>query len=392
MVVATKKQKKGAAKHSGSAKGLRLVVIGCGGFIGSHLLDALLVDDSVRIDGWDPQTDKIAQHLSNPNVNIRLNPLESPADLDELSDVIRSADVVVNLAAICNPSEYNVKPINVIRANFLQPAKIVDLCAEQQKWLIHFSTSEVYGRTIASYTGGVDYVNPDLYELDEDSTPLIMGPIRNQRWSYATAKQLMERYIFGHHREGGLPFTIIRPLNFFGPRMDFIPGRDGTGIPRVLACFMTALLDGSPMQLVDGGKARRTIVSIRDAIKAVVLMIRNPDRAANQIFNVGNRNNEVTMKELAELIRETYAACSGNPAYLSHPIVSVSGLDFYGEGYEDCDRRMPNLNKAKELLGWEPTLSLRETLRETVASYYEQYRDWPQTRALALNLTGAKSR
>ena len=95
------------------------------------------------------------------------------------------------------------------------------------------------------------------------------------------------------------------------------------------------------------------------------------------------------MRGLAELMREVYATCTGNPAYLSHPIVEVSGLDFYGEGYEDCDRRMPKLNKAKELLyplrrlrrGWEPKLSLKETLLETVAYYYEQYRDWPQTRS-----------
>ena len=361
------------------AEGMRLAIVGCGGFIGSHLLDALLVDDSIRIDGWDPQTDKISQHLSNSNVNIRKNSLFAE-NLKEFRDVIRSADAVVNLAAICNPSEYNVDPIGVIDANFLQPVKIVDICAQQKKWLIHFSTSEVYGRTIASYTGDSDYSDPDSYELDEDSTPLIMGPIKNQRWSYATAKQLMERYVFGQHKKAGLPFTIIRPLNFFGSRMDFIPGRDGEGVPRVLACFIKALLDNQPMQLVDGGMARRTIVSIHDAIQAVILMIRNRDRAVNQIFNVGNRDNEVTMKELAELMREVYATCSGDPAYLTHPIVSVSGLKFYGEGYEDCDRRMPKLNKAKELLGWEPKLSLKETLLDTVSYYYEHYRDWPQTR------------
>jgi UDP-apiose/xylose synthase len=361
-----------------AAEGMRLAIVGCGGFIGSHLLDALLVDDSIRIDGWDPHVDKIAHHLSNPNLNVRRNSLDGN-DLEEFADAVGSADAVINLAAICNPSEYNVNPVSVINANFLQPVKIVDICAQQQKWLIHFSTSEVYGRTISSYLGDAAYSNADLYELDENLTPLIMGPTRNQRWSYAASKQLMERYIYGHHKEGGLPFTIVRPLNFFGPKMDFIPGRDGEGVPRVLACFMTALLDGQPMQLVDGGTARRTIVSIHDAIRAIVLMIKNRDRSANRIFNIGNRNNEVTMKELAEMMREAYAECTGDAAYLSHPIVNVSGLEFYGEGYEDCDRRMPHLTKAKELLSWEPTLSLKETLRETVTYYYEQYRDWPQT-------------
>ena len=99
--------------------------------------------------------------------------------------------------------------------------------------------------------------------------------------------------------------------------MDFIPGRDGEGVPRVLACFMTALLDGQPMQLVDGGLARRTIVSIHDAIRAVVPMINNREQSVNQIFNVGNRHNEVTMKELAELMREAYAAITLDFSYIA---------------------------------------------------------------------------
>jgi UDP-apiose/xylose synthase len=85
------------------------------------------------------------------------------------------------------------------------------------------------------------------------------------------------------------------------------------------------------------------------------------------------------MRGPAEMIREAYATCTWDAAYLKHPIVNLTGLEFYGEGYEDCDRRMPNLTKAKELLGWEPTLSLKDTLLETVTYYYDQYRNWPQT-------------
>ena len=127
-------------------------MVGCGGFIGSHLLDALLKDDSIRIDGWDPQVDKISQYLPNPHLNVRRNSL-SAADLPEFREAVRAADAVVNLAAICNPSEYNVNPVGVIDVSFLQQVKVVDICAEQQKRLIHFSTSEIYGRTIASYLG-----------------------------------------------------------------------------------------------------------------------------------------------------------------------------------------------------------------------------------------------
>src|SRR3546814_9533254 len=172
--------------------------------------------------------------------------------------------MVINLAAICNPAEYNTNPIAVIRSNFIDCYGLVDLCSRTGTWLMHFSTSETYGRTLASYLSGGQYDDPALYELDEATTPLIMGPIPNQRWTYAFAKQLMERYNYAHHKEQGMPFTTGRPLNFFGPRMDYIPGRDGEGVPRVLANFMAAPLDGQPMRLVDAGKARRTIVSIHD--------------------------------------------------------------------------------------------------------------------------------
>ena len=352
-----------------------LVILGCGGFIGSHLLDTLLDQHTIRIEGWDLYDDKIAVHLANPMFTFHREAFSDARIPPRLIEAVKSADAVINLAAICNPSQYNTNPLEVIRSNFLDVYRLVELCSHHGTWLVHFSTSEVYGRTVSSYLPTPDHADPDLFELEEATTPLIMGPIQNQRWSYACAKQMLERFIYAHHKERGLPYTIVRPLNFFGPKMDFIPGRDGEGIPRVLACFMTALLDRLPLQLVDGGQARRTIVSIHDAVAAIVLMLQKPDRAVNQIFNVGNRENEVTMAELAALIRQVYARVTGDPSYLSHPIVSVSSRDFYGEGYEDCDRRMPVLVKARELLGWVPRMSLYDTLLETVSYYYQTYGD-----------------
>jgi len=351
----------------------KLAILGCGGFIGSHLLDELLSRHPFAIEGWDPDDRKIAGHLTHPGFRLHRKTLQDPTTLGDLERTIREADAVINLAAICNPSDYNTRPLDVIRANFFDLWKIVEICAEHGKWILHFSTSEVYGRTIASYLPDNAYEDGSLYELEEDTTPLIMGPIVNQRWSYACAKQLMERFIYAHHKEHGLPFTIVRPLNFFGPRMDFIPGRDGDGLPRVLACFMTALLDGKPMQLVDGGHARRTILSIREAVGAIVAMLYAPEQAQNQIFNLGNRDNEVTMARLADLMRRTYAKITQNPAYEQHPIVEVSSRDFYGEGYEDCDRRMPSVEKARTRLGWIPKIPLETVLFETMSDYHERY-------------------
>ncbi|MDC0742932.1 NAD-dependent epimerase/dehydratase family protein [Polyangium mundeleinium] len=352
---------------------MRLVILGCGGFIGSHLLDRLLVDDRFEIDGWDPDVRKIEAHLNNPRLRLRRSTIRAPGALEDIEAAIARADVVLNLAAICNPADYNKRPLAVINANLFDLHPIIELCSAHRRWLISFSTSEVYGRTIASYLPANKYDDPALYELREDDTPLIMGPIRNQRWTYACAKQMTERLIYAHHAEHEMPFTIIRPLNFFGPKMDYIPGRDGEGVPRVLACFMTALMDGKPLQLVDGGQARRTIISIHEAIDAIMLMLERPEKAQNNIFNIGNRNNEVTMAELADAMRRTYAVITGSPRYNDHPIVHVSALDFYGTGYEDCDRRMPDTSKAERLLGWRPKRPLSEVLLETMTYYHQHY-------------------
>lgn len=352
---------------------MRIVMFGCGGFIGSHLLDRLLPTGEYFVEGWDPEDRKIAHHLDDPNFVLHRATLQDPAGMHHLHEAVRRADVVMNLAAICNPSEYNTRPLQVMNSNLFDLLPVVELCSRMGKWLISFSTSEVYGRTLASYLPEARYDDPRLYELDEDTTPLIMGPVRNQRWSYACAKQMLERFIYAHHREHGMPFTVVRPLNFFGPRMDYIPGRDGDGVPRVLACFMAALMDGTPMKIVDGGTARRTIVSIHDAVRAIELMLRHPEQARNQAFNIGNRANEVTIVELADRMRRTYARITGDPAYERHPIESVTAAEFYGEGYEDCDRRMPRLDKARERLGWTPRIPLDQALLETMTYFHEAY-------------------
>lgn len=353
---------------------LRLVVLGCGGFIGSHLLDRLLSRSDVIVDGWDPETRKIGQHLDNPRLRLHPATCEAVSEVPGLEAAIERADAVLNLAAICNPAEYNTRPLDVIHANFVDVFPIADLCAKHGRWLIHFSTCEVYGRTVGSYLGAGAYADPDLYELRENESPLIMGPTVNQRWTYACAKQLMERYIFAHHAEHGMPFTIVRPFNFFGPRMDFIPQVDGEGVPRVLACFMSALMTRQPMKLVDGGGARRTIVAIEEAIDAVERILERPGRSQGETFNIGNPDNEVTIAELARLMRDTYAEITGDETYRRHPIEEMPAAAFYGPGYEDCDRRMPDISKAESLLDWRPRTPLREILFSTMQDYHAQYR------------------
>ncbi|KAH9290583.1 hypothetical protein KI387_034700, partial [Taxus chinensis] len=186
----------------------------------------------------------------------------------------------------------------------------VKYCSENNKRLIHFSTCKVYAKTIGSFLPKDHPLrqDPDFYLLKEDKSPCIFGPIEKQQWSYACAKQLIEMLVYAEGAENGLEFTIVRPFNWIGPRMDFIPGIDGPSecVPRVLACFSNGLLRGEPLKLVDGGQSQRTFVYIKDAIEVVLRMIEDPSRANGHIFNVANPNNEVTVRQLVELMIETY--------------------------------------------------------------------------------------
>ncbi|MBN1130366.1 MAG: NAD-dependent epimerase/dehydratase family protein [Chitinispirillaceae bacterium] len=340
-------------------------IIGCGGFIGSHLLERVIADHRYRIMGIDRSVRKIEHLLHHPGVTV------TTADIytfDGFEAWIDRCDVVVSLAALCNPALYNTIPLTVIESNFTMPARIVDLCARTKKRLVHFSTSEVYGRTVQSLSG---YDREEHYLLREDDSPLILGPVHAQRWSYASAKQLLERLIIGYGLEQELRYTIVRPFNFIGPRMDYLPGIDGEGVPRVFACFMKALLCREPLQLVDGGENRRCFTAISDAVGAIIRIIERPQECAGQIINIGNPANETSMRDLAVRMREICGALTGGA---DSPLQTVSSELFYGKGYEDSDRRVPDISKARSLLGWEPRTGLDDALRIGMVSYLEQYR------------------
>lgn len=343
----------------------KLALLGCGGFIGSHCLDNFLADPDWEILGWDFTPQKIKNHLGHPRFTFK----EGDLYAQDLEKALADCDVVVSLAAICNPSQYNTRAVDVIDSNFTHARKIADLCARMGKWLIQFSTSEVYGQTLAYWahgTSGDAQTRPELYELDEETSPLLLGPVSSLRWSYACAKQMLERYIMALHHEQGLAYTIIRPFNFLGTRMDFLPGRDGEGVPRVLACFTAALLDRMPLSLVEGGASRRTFLAVEEAASALRLMIENPGMARDRVFNLGNPRNEIDIRGLAGMMREVAAEVTGDSSYADIPLRDVTALEFYGEGYADSDRRLPRIDRAVRLLGWEPKKDLRDILRHVL--------------------------
>ncbi len=352
-----------------SAAKKTITVIGCGGFIGSHLLDRLLTATDYHVIGVDLAWEKIAHHKNNPRLTF-IN--KNIHDIRAMEKCIKQSGSVIFLAALCNPSLYNTQPLAVIDASYSGTLPLIDICAETGARILYFSTSEVYGRTAASFTGDVD--NDAKALLKEDESPFILGPTVSQRWCYAAAKQLMERTIYAYGRERGLRYTIIRPFNFIGPRMDFIPGVDGEGIPRVLACFIAALLSGDPMQLVDEGKNRRAFTWIGDAIDACMKILEKPDVAEGHIFNIGNPANEITIANLAARMISIWNSIS--PDVLPYAITpkNVSGLEFYGQGYEDSDRRLPDIGKARSILDWEPKTDLDSALRKTLEAALAKYK------------------
>ncbi len=355
------------AKHKDSP---RLLLLGCGGFIGSHLVERLLRTTGCRIEGIDISSAKIEPFLEHERFEF------SCLDVHEsglVSNAVARADTVVSLVALCNPAQYNTIPLKVIDIDYIRSLQIVQMCAQMGKRLIQFSTSEVYGKTLSAFLPPDSPLrnDPDYFILKEDQSPLLMGPVSAQRWSYASSKQLLERSIYAYGFEQGLDYTIIRPFNFIGPRMDYIPGIDGEGTPRVLACFMDALLNGKPIKLVDGGENRRCFTYIDDAVDGIVKILQRPKESRQQIFNIGNPDNEVTIARLANMMIESFRGLRKNLGDMT--VQKISSLDFYGRGYQDSDRRVPDISKAKRLLEWSPKTDLRIALQKTIEYYVHAY-------------------
>jgi UDP-apiose/xylose synthase len=339
---------------------LHVAVLGAGGFLGSHIVPGLRSRFDCTIDAIDVDLTKL--EYTGPLVRRLQARVEEPAVVEQVTS---SADLVISLTALCNPAMYSTIPLEVIDANFTHLMPLVKRCAERRVRLVHFSTAEVYGPRALDQSG------LPTREMSEDDSSLLLGPVHRERWTYACAKQLLERVIWAHGQHGHLPFTIIRPFNTIGPRMDFLPGIDGEGTPRVLACFMNALLRGEALQLVGGGEQRRAFMDVSDMVEAVCRVVERPKQANGQIFNLGNPDNDLSIAELARQLAEVFARAV--PREKKPRLQHVSAEDFYGPGYADTDERIPDVSKARRLLGWSPVRSLADMLPGIVSDYVERY-------------------
>jgi len=333
---------------------MNILLLGAGGFVGSHLVEHLQARGEHDVVGLDVADDKLPP-LPGPRFHFyRADIRTEPQMVDGL---IRDADVVVDLIAYANPSMYVSSPLEVFDLNFIQNLEIAKRCIAHRRRLIQYSSAEVYGKA----AGG-----SRCYEVGTDS---VFGPVDKPRWIYATGKLLLERVLHAHGAEGNLDFTIVRPFNFIGPRIDYLVPASAIGGPRVFPHFMSALLSGGPIRLVNGGHVHRAFLHISDANEAFQTLLDHPDEARNQIYNVGNPANDVTIRQLAALMLDLYEDLTGRPS--TCVLEDISGEQFYGEGYDDGDRLPPDVSKLKAL-GWAPRHDLITTLRETMEYYLEE--------------------
>ena len=353
---------------------MKVLLLGAGGFIGVNLTERLLADGVHEVTALDIHEEKIEHLINLPNLNyLHLNISSDEAEVDKL---VAETDVVVDLVAFANPALYVTDPFGVYDLNYTQNMKVVEQCRKHKKRLVQFSTCEVYGITAAKAAEQFGLSSDEhKCEFIEDETPLIMGPVKNHRWIYAAAKQLLERVLDALGKSEGFRFSVIRPFNFVGPRIDYLPSEEA-GNPRVFSHFMDSLLYGTnPIKLVDGGEAFRAYTYIDDAIDCIYKIVQNHDGVCDrQVFNIGTLGNEVSIRELAEEMRSVYAERFIRPGDRLPEQFEVSSEEFYGEGYEDSDRRIPDLTKAFELLDYSPRFYLRTMLELSMGYYVECHR------------------
>ena len=341
-------------------RGERIGVLGAGGFLGSHLVPALLTRLDCEIDAVDVQFGKL--ETRDPRLQRLAMRVDDPRTIHEVVD---RCGVILSLTALCNPALYNTEPLAVIDASYTDLVPIVRACDSKGRRLIHFSTCEVYGRM------ALDVSARPMNEMSEEQTAFFLGPVDRERWSYACAKQLLERVIWAHGHHGALDFTIIRPFNVIGARMDFLPGVDGEGVPRVLASFMNALLRSEELRLVGGGVQRRSFISTDDFVDAIVRVVERPAACRGEIINIGNPANDICIRELAEGLARAFALRVPNapPARLRN----VSAEELYGPGYDDTPERIPDIRKACRLLDWRPRTTVEQMLPAIVDDYFLRY-------------------
>ncbi|ACR68604.1 bifunctional UDP-4-amino-4-deoxy-L-arabinose formyltransferase/UDP-glucuronic acid oxidase ArnA [Edwardsiella ictaluri] len=343
----------------GARRATRVLILGVNGFIGNHLTERLLAEDNYEIYGLDIGSDAISRFIGHPRFHFVEGDISIHSEWIEYH--IKKCDVVLPLVAIATPIEYTRNPLRVFELDFEENLKIVRDCVKYKKRIIFPSTSEVYGMCS----------DP---QFDEDSSNLIVGPINKQRWIYSVSKQLLDRIIWAYGAKDELRFTLFRPFNWMGPRLDNLNAAR-IGSSRAITQLILNLVEGSPIKLVDGGRQKRCFTDIKEGVEALFRIIENKDNLCDgQIINIGNPDNEASIRELAEQLLvcfEQHPLRDRFPPFAGFREVESSS--YYGKGYQDVEHRKPSIRNAQRLLGWQPVIPMESTIEDTLDFFLQTF-------------------
>ena len=310
---------------------MRVLITGGAGFIGSHLVDHYVASgDAVTIlDNFSTGSKSNIAHLDGKvttfDGDIR--------NVELVESMTKNADLVLHMAAALGVNTILESPLESMSTNITGSEVVLEAAAKFNKRIIIASTSEIYGKNSKQ----------PLQETDDR----VVGPPQKIRWTYSDAKAIEEAMAFALHQKKNLPVTTVRLFNTVGPRQT---GRYGMVIPR----FVQAALRNEALTIYGDGMQSRVFCHVDDTIQAMVTMAAT-DATIGDVYNVGGTG-EVTIKQLAELVIEITGSKS--------PITYTAYSDAYPAGFEDIQRRVPDISKVKNAIGWAPTKDLAQIISD----------------------------
>jgi UDP-glucose 4-epimerase len=314
---------------------MRYLITGGAGFLGSHLGEELLRQghEVTVIDDLSTGSIRNIQHLKTYD---RFHyHVESCSNVPLLAELVDACDRIVHLAAAVGVKLIVESPVRTIETNVKLTEIVLMLAAKKRRQVLVASTSEVYGKSVE-------------VPFREDGD-LVMGATTKGRWSYACSKAIDEFLTIAYWKEKKLPTTVVRLFNTVGPRQT---GQYGMVIPT----FVRQALANEPITVYGDGKQSRCFTHVSDVVRGLIGLLES-DRARGQVFNIGN-NEEISIMDLAKQVREICKSRSD--------IVLVPYEKAYEQGFEDMPRRVPDITKIHEHIGWRPTIGLPQILADVI--------------------------
>ena len=313
---------------------MRYLVTGGAGFIGSYLSELLVTrgDEVIVLDNLSTSS---KHNLNNIKDKVRFID-GSILDKSLISRWIAECDQVVHLAAALGVFNIVNKPLESLKTNLKGSEILLEAANNHQKPFLLASTSEVYGKN-------------DKVPLNEEDDRIIGHPLKS-RWSYSEAKAVDESLAYFYYLENKLAIRIVRFFNIVGPRQ---VGDYGMVLPR----FVSAALKNEPLFVYGSGEQIRCFCHINDAIKALILVM-DSEKTIGEVFNVGN-NQQISIVDLAKRVIEITGSTSS--------IEKIAYEKAYPEGFEDMQRRVPDISKIEQVLGWSPEINLDQIIKDIAA-------------------------